>query len=267
MKTTQTNKKIRYFKDETDYPMLCKFKEKYTVFKNEYADFSNDPITNGSLDNMSTATKAIRSNKSDWKVFSFIMHNKKTKDLVKEYKLSFSGRTTEQLLEFLDYIEKNHFQETQKFANEMFNNPENGLVSMWFSQFNPGTKLGLHTNYDPYMYRAHLGIDVPEGNIGFKVCDETIKWANGKILVFNPMNPHTAWNLTEEVRTVLIIDFLRPEENRDEMMKLEKEQFALMMKRNPNSFGMSGGMFDLDKEIFDKYHIPEVESGNTIRQE
>lgn len=267
MITEKLKQDTRYFKNETDYPMLCQFKEKYAIFKKEYADFCNDPVANGSLENMSTATKAIKSSKSDWKVFSFVMHNRTTADIVKEHKLSFNGKTTEQLLEFFSYVEKRHFPETQKFLSEMFKNPDNGLVSVWFSQFNPGTKLGMHTNYDPYMYRAHLGIDVPEGNIGFKVCDETIKWKNGEILVFDPINPHTAWNLTEQIRTVLIIDFFRPEKDRNEMIKLEKEQYELMMKKNPNSFGMSGGMFDLDPEILKKYSVPEVESGNTIRSE
>lgn len=54
--------------------------------------------------------------------------------------------------------------------------------------------LRQHVNHDPYMYRSHLGVIVPEGEVAFKVCDEVVKWREGSVLAFDPTHPHTAWN-------------------------------------------------------------------------
>lgn len=97
------------------------------------------------------------------------------------------------------YIEIQHFQKTSTLIHKLVEDENNGIINVWFSYFEPNTKLGLHVNNDPYMYRAHLGLIVPDGNIGFKVCDDIVKWKEGEILVFDPTNPHTAWNLTERL--------------------------------------------------------------------
>ena len=69
----------------------------------------------------------------------------------------------------------------------------------------------VHTNYDPFMYRAHMGVLVPEGDIGMMVEGETAVWPEGKFIVFDAMRPHTVWNFTGKARYVLNVDCYRPE--------------------------------------------------------
>ena len=50
-----------------------------------------------------------------------------------------------------------------------------------------------------------------------------------------------AWNLSSEERTILIIDFYRPEKSREEMNAVESEQLQRRLDEDPASFGFSGG--------------------------
>ena len=53
--------------------------------------------------------------------------------------------------------------------------------------------------------RMHYGIDVPDGDISFKVKGEEKKWENGKAFAFNDFYEHGAWNNTEYDRIILNI--------------------------------------------------------------
>src|SRR5690606_38623202 len=87
-----------------------------------------------------------------------------------------------------------------------------GVMSISFSWLKPGTHIVPHKGYDDYsekVYRYHLGLVVPEGDIGIRVEKEIRTWENGKSFVFDDYMIHEAWNFTEEDRIVLIIDFLK----------------------------------------------------------
>lgn len=118
---------------------------------------------------------------------------------------------------------------------------EAGLISVYFSSMKPDARFELHFNHDPYMYRAHLGLTIPPGDLGLRVCDTVVTWREGKIFVFDTLNTHMAWNLTQEERTILIIDFYRPEKPREEMVALEATHLKQRLEENVESFGFSGG--------------------------
>jgi len=89
-----------------------------------------------------------------------------------------------------------------------------GVMSASFSLLKPGTHIVPHKGYDDYsekMFRYHLGLIVPEGDIAIRVEKETKKWENGKSFVFDDFLIHEAWNFTCKNRIVLIIDFLKDE--------------------------------------------------------
>ena len=250
---------MSYFKDERDYPFLKTLKDNYRIIRAEYVRYEEDELVKTRKHftcNMTTAKRSVRSSFTHWKVLSFCTHFRTVRQIFEEQKIKLPP----EMEEFLDYVEKNHFAQTRALLAQVRSAPENGLINAWFSYFEPGARLALHINDDPYMYRAHLGLIVPEGNIGFKVRDETTNWREGEILVFDSTNPHTAWNLTDSGRLVLIVDFFRPERNREEMAAMERVQFQRMMSHNPFSVGMSGGYVELDDETKQKYAIPWVES-------
>ena len=84
-----------------------------------------------------------------------------------------------------------------------------GVALSGFSRMAPGTHILPHCGWAYDSYRLHLGLDVPSG-CRLRVADETRSWKNGKCLVFDDTVEHEAWNDSTEVRTTLMVDFLRP---------------------------------------------------------
>lgn len=84
-----------------------------------------------------------------------------------------------------------------------------GVTSVAFSQLGPNVHIRPHVGITDQVYRLHLGVVVPEG-CGIRVGSETRFWEEGKCMVFDDTYEHEAWNRSDQIRTVLLIDFLRP---------------------------------------------------------
>ena len=91
-------------------------------------------------------------------------------------------------------------------------NKIDGIISVSFSLLKPDTHIVPHKGYDDYsekVLRYHMGLIIPDGDVGIRVENEVRTWQEGKSFVFDDYMVHEAWNYTEENRIVLIIDFLR----------------------------------------------------------
>lgn len=88
-----------------------------------------------------------------------------------------------------------------------------GLVSFSISVLEPESTIKPHNGDTNAIIRVHFPIVVPEGlpNCSFTVNGETRAWEEGKSLLFNDAQVHSAQNLSKERRIVLLIDVLRPE--------------------------------------------------------
>jgi aspartyl/asparaginyl beta-hydroxylase (cupin superfamily) len=83
-----------------------------------------------------------------------------------------------------------------------------GLVTAAFSRLEPGTHIKPHVGYTKEVLRCHLGVMVP-GDCALRVGDETRAWQEGACMVFDDTTEHEAWNRSDKVRVVLLIDFTR----------------------------------------------------------
>jgi aspartyl/asparaginyl beta-hydroxylase (cupin superfamily) len=79
-----------------------------------------------------------------------------------------------------------------------------------FVKLGANTKIRAHKGWTGSLYRAHLGLIVPEGDIKIQVEKSSSKWEEGKILVFDDNCLHRAWNKTNLDRYILSVDF-KPE--------------------------------------------------------
>ena len=84
-----------------------------------------------------------------------------------------------------------------------------GLTLAGFSRMSPHSHVATHVGWAKSVYRLHLGLVVPEG-CTLRVADEVRAWREGEILIFDDTVPHEAFNRSDEIRTVLLLDFLRP---------------------------------------------------------
>ena len=77
-----------------------------------------------------------------------------------------------------------------------------------FSTMEPHTRIAPHEGRAGQYLRCHLGLDVPPGDCGLSIDGETRTWEEGKTIVFDDHYRHSAWNMTERPRTVLLFDFI-----------------------------------------------------------
>ena len=74
----------------------------------------------------------------------------------------------------------------------------------------PGMILRRHTgpeNKDAKRIRIHIPLIIPEGDVGFEVHGEIVRWDD--IFSFNNQKAHSGWNLTNERRLVFLLDINR----------------------------------------------------------
>lgn len=85
------------------------------------------------------------------------------------------------------------------------------LVSVSFSLLKPNTHIVPHKGYDEYseeILRYHLGLIIPNGDIGIRVNTDIRVWKEGESFVFDDYKIHEAWNFSDSNRYVLICDFI-----------------------------------------------------------
>lgn len=80
------------------------------------------------------------------------------------------------------------------------------IVTAGYSSMESGTIIHPHYGQDKTVTRFHLGIDVPEGDCALKVEERIYRWENGKAFYFDDTKKHEAWNKTNDVRIVLLLD-------------------------------------------------------------
>jgi beta-hydroxylase len=85
-----------------------------------------------------------------------------------------------------------------------------GLSMAMFSIFEPGKRLPPHRGPYNGVLRFHLGLIVPAGDVAIRVGSQVCRWAEGSALIFDDSYEHEAWNLSDGLRVVLFVDFVRP---------------------------------------------------------
>jgi aspartyl/asparaginyl beta-hydroxylase (cupin superfamily) len=84
-----------------------------------------------------------------------------------------------------------------------------------FSLLAPQTRIPPHTGAANTRLVCHLPLIVPP-KCGFRVGETTREWRVGEAFVFDDTIEHEAWNDSDELRVVLIIDLWAPALNEAE---------------------------------------------------
>jgi len=91
-----------------------------------------------------------------------------------------------------------------------------GMTTAAFSILGPDTHIKPHVGYTGDVLRYHLGLIVPD-DCGLRVENETRQWTEGSAMVFDDTKEHEAWNHSNETRTILLVDFARPDDLPDQV--------------------------------------------------
>ena len=82
------------------------------------------------------------------------------------------------------------------------------LCDVAISKLQAGTRILPHRGIFSNTLRAHMGLQIPNGDCKIKVDDKSQTWIEGKILILDDRLIHEVWNNTDEDRIVLIFDFI-----------------------------------------------------------
>ena len=93
-----------------------------------------------------------------------------------------------------------------------------------FSLLRAGARIMPHTGMFNTRLICHLPILVPP-DCGFRVGNDTRRWEEGKLLIFDDSIEHEAWNNSGEDRVVLIFDIWRPE-----LTEQERHEVAMLFE-------------------------------------
>lgn len=140
-----------------------------------------------------------------------ILNNEETRQKAfkkRSYSKSPNWTQIELMLYGLSYQDKiDLFPQTHEILTKI-----EGVSTVYFSFLDKNARIKAHNGDTDAFYRIHLGIDIPDGlpNCGMEVAGNQFEWQEGKCIAFNDIYYHTAWNLTDKKRVVLIIDLLLP---------------------------------------------------------
>lgn len=87
-----------------------------------------------------------------------------------------------------------------------------GLTMAGFSVLEPGTHITEHRGPNKGALRYQLGVIVPgaPGDCRIRVGDEMVVWREGEGVVFDFTVPHEAWNDSDDIRVLLMLEFITP---------------------------------------------------------
>jgi ornithine lipid ester-linked acyl 2-hydroxylase len=97
--------------------------------------------------------------------------------------------------------------ETTKLLQQM-----PGMKTAFFSILAPGKHLPPHRGIYKGVLRLHLGLLIPEPAemCAIRVGSQTRHWQEGRVMIFDDVFQHEAWNRTDGLRVVLFVDIMRP---------------------------------------------------------
>jgi aspartate beta-hydroxylase len=97
----------------------------------------------------------------------------------------------------------------------------NHAPEVFFSVLKPGTHIPPHHGLGNYKLAVHLPLLVPDA-CQIRVGHETRSWSEGHCLIFDDSFQHEAWNNSEQIRAVLIMEIWNPELSEAERIGIQK---------------------------------------------
>jgi beta-hydroxylase len=87
-----------------------------------------------------------------------------------------------------------------------------GMKTAFFSILLPHKHIPRHRGVYKGVVRCHLGLKVPQPQqqCRIQVGQQLCYWEEGKCLIFDDTFDHEVWNETDDIRVVLLFDFVRP---------------------------------------------------------
>lgn len=190
-----------------------------------------------------------------YSAFGILFQGLLIEDYIQTHRIQYPDYMTAAAAEKVRTLRETYFPKLTQTVIAINQGNDNILRNVYFGIFHPGLDIKLHTNDNPHMYRGYLGLIVPEGDVAMKICHDTLHWQQGQFMVLDHSYPHCPHNYTNRDRTVLVVDFFKPDRPRAEVVQFEQAQVAQRMQENPYSLGVFGQSDKASEADFVKYGL------------
>jgi aspartyl/asparaginyl beta-hydroxylase (cupin superfamily) len=212
---------------------------------------------NYNLPTMFWGQKARRLIKGDRKytAFGILFQGKFIEEYIELHQISYPTFNTEEAAAKALELREKYFPNLARAIAKINTVEDNILRNVYFGTFHPGLDIKLHVNDNPHMNRGYLGLSVPEGDVAMQICHDKLYWHEGQFMVLDHSYPHCPHNYTQCDRTVLVVDFFKPDWTRARAMEFEERQVKQRMQDNPYSLGVFGQSDRATEADFIKYGL------------
>jgi len=248
-----------YHLDPQQFPFLKSFQDNWQAIKDEFTYFTenaSDEELEFTYDVLGPKSKTIKTKgKSKYSAFGILFQGKFIEEYIQTHQIKYPDYSPDEAAEKALVLREKYFPNLAKAIAQVKVSDEDVIRNVYFGTFHPGLDIKLHVNYNPHMNRGYLGLIVPEGDIAMKICHDKYYWHEGKFLILDHSYPHCPHNYTNFDRTVLVVDFFKPDWSREKAVQFEREQVTERMQDNPYSLGVFGKSDRAQEEDFIKYGL------------
>ncbi|MFB2772182.1 aspartyl/asparaginyl beta-hydroxylase domain-containing protein [Pelatocladus sp. BLCC-F211] len=248
-----------YHLNPEQFPFLNTFQDNWEVIRDEFTKFINsasDEELKFTYDVLGPKSKTIKTKgNSKYSAFGILFQGLFIEEYIQTHQIKYPDYESDDVSEKALALREKYFPNLAKVIKKVNLSEDNIIRNVYFGTFHPGLDIKLHVNYNPHMNRGYLGLVVPEGDIAMKICHDQLYWHEGQFMVLDHSYPHCPHNYTNYDRTVLVVDFFKPDWSTEEAIQFEKEQVTQRMQDNPYSLGVFGKSDRAKEEDFIKYGL------------
>jgi aspartyl/asparaginyl beta-hydroxylase (cupin superfamily) len=248
-----------YHLDPQQFPFLKSLQDNWQAIRDEFVHFTknaSDRELKIAYDILGPKSKTIKAQGDvKYSAFGILFQGKFIEEYIQLHQIEYPDFSMDNTSGRVLTLKEKYFPKLTQAITQVNSIEDNILRNVYFGTFHPGLDIKLHVNYNPHMNRGYLGLIVPEGDVAMQICHEQLYWHEGKFLILDHSYPHCPHNYTNYDRTVLVVDFFKPDWPREKAMQFEQEQVIQRMQDNPYSLGVFGKSDRATEEDFIKYGL------------
>jgi aspartyl/asparaginyl beta-hydroxylase (cupin superfamily) len=241
------------------FPFLNSFQDNWRGIREEFTGFmerAGDEERTFTYAVLGPKSKTIQTKgTSKYSAFGILFQGSFIENYVRSHQIKYPDRDTDEASAIALSLRLKYFPALSNIIEKVNFSNEDIVRNVYFGTFHPGLDIKLHVNDNPHMNRGYLGLIVPEGDVAMKICHDRLYWQEGKFMVLDHSYPHCPHNYTDYDRTVLVIDFFKPDKDRQAVIQFEQEQVRQRLQDNPYSLGVFGKSDRVKEEDFIKYGL------------
>ncbi|AUT01029.1 aspartyl beta-hydroxylase [Nostoc sp. CENA543] len=248
-----------YHLNPETFPFLQNLQENWQVIREEFTNFikqASPEELKFTYDVLGPKSKTIKTKgNSKYSAFGILFQGLLIEEYIQFHQIQYPEYETDVAAKKALELREKYFPNLAQMITVINLENDDVVRNAYFGTFHPGLDIKLHVNYNPHMNRGYLGLIVPQGDVAMKICHEQLYWHEGEFMVLDHSYPHCPHNYTEYDRTVLVVDFFKTDQPREEVMRFEQEQVTERMQDNPYSLGVFGKSDKANTEDFIKYGL------------